>query len=908
MGSLPALLFVASITIAQNASSPQPTIAPEAIAVAVRQLGADDFEVRQRATAFLWQAGRVTERALQLATLSDDPEIRFRAGSILEDFRYGIFADTSEDVASLVRRYRREESKNRDPLWERILQQASIETLVAITTQEPISARRRQVLERLEREGTIEYAVTLAEKWRGDFSSPEDVSGLDEFVRRQLPHFLAKQQFDKSESLLEQSATDGPGIRNWAAYLFLRGQLDAKIQELQRQAARDAIGVDELAQTQTKLVHMLRVKGDEAEALAIARQLSATDDSLLRGLLFDQRAWSELALRQRAVLAANPSSLEALGFAAAYNRLVGNKEEFAKHISTIRERAEKLFGGDSLEHCREALFLNGFTDEAIQLLTREFPVEAFSVQIMRGQYADAFEAAGIGTTRQSRDAWLRGVVEKPDRSKNWHNNFRIAVQLAQILATVGEKHESSEMFEQLANSIKSHSEGVQLRQLAEFELRAKMVEEAFEHAAQAFDKDRNATSITLLFVNHSTAAKTWWDIYAALEPNDTTRQRLARVRSLFYQRKNRDEAIAQISETQARVRALVPKHTSRTKWLHSIGEAYALHQATEQARQCYESIAQEHGPSAIRLADMLAKQEEWIAASNWYHSAWQQDRQPYALYLYGEMLSKAGAEEAGNESKQLARLIPLAGASRYEGLASHLAQRGLAEVAEQECELLRRCSTWSELQMFHALASLGQAVGADDPLRAAAYSEQRMLNCLQELWHFIDQGSYVRIPLEVHRDRAKGMLKQHQFGGAIDELRMCQQIWPADLNIPEAFVPQLDEVGQTDAAGELFSRAYELIDETCNLFPNSALHHNNAAWLAAKCKRRLDDALAHAKRAIELVPNEAQYIDTLGEVYFQQGQVDLAINCAKQCIDLAPSTAFYQEQLTRFQAAQQQPE
>jgi tetratricopeptide (TPR) repeat protein len=237
-----------------------------------------------------------------------------------------------------------------------------------------------------------------------------------------------------------------------------------------------------------------------------------------------------------------------------------------------------------------------------------------------------------------------------------------------------------------------------------------------------------------------------------------------------------------------------------------------------------------------------------------------------------------------------------------------LAQRDFADAAQQECELLRRCSTWSDLQMFHAIASLSQAVGADDPVRAAAYSEQRMLNCLQELWHFTDQGSYVRIPLEVHRNRAKGLLKQHQLNEAIDELRMCQQIWPGELNIPEAFVPQLDEVGQTAAADELFNRAYELIDETCGIFPNSALHHNNAAWLAAKCKRRLDEALVHVDRAIELVPNEAQYIDTRGEVYFQQGKTDLAIECAKQCIELEPSTAFYQEQLTRFQAAQQQPE
>ncbi|MEO8498554.1 MAG: hypothetical protein ABI614_26120, partial [Planctomycetota bacterium] len=130
MGSLSALLLIASTAIAQANPAPQSTIAPDAIAVAIQQLGARDFEVRQRATAFLWQAGRAAERALHRATASNDPEVRVRAQSILDDFRYGVFADTPEDVAALVRRYRREDGKNRDLLWAQILPRASLETLV----------------------------------------------------------------------------------------------------------------------------------------------------------------------------------------------------------------------------------------------------------------------------------------------------------------------------------------------------------------------------------------------------------------------------------------------------------------------------------------------------------------------------------------------------------------------------------------------------------------------------------------------------------------------------------------------------------------------------------------------------------------------------------------------------------
>ncbi len=895
MGSLQVLLLVASTAIAQATPAPQPTIAPEAIAVAVKQLGAPEFEVRQRATAFLWQLGRASEPALQRATESKDPEVRVRAQSILDDFQYAIFADTPPGVAALVRRYRRVDGKSRELLWSQLLPRASIETLVAITNIEPIAARRRQVLERLEREGDIEQAVTLAERWRGDEGSTGDVSRLDEFVGRQVPYFLAKQRFEKSESLLEQSATDSAGIRNWAVYLFLRGQLDAKIEDIQGQAAQLVDNDHELNQLRTKLFYMLRLKGDVDGALAIARQLADVDDSLLQGLLFDQRAWNELAAQQRDLLAAKPTDIEALGFAAAYSRLAGNTAEFEKHIASIREYANGRTAGDSVEHCREALFLNGFADEALQLLTREDAATVFKLQIMRNQFADAFESAGIGTTRQSRDAWLRVVFERPDGSPTWQKNFRIAAQLARILATAGEKHESIEVFAQLANAVKNSGDGVQLRELAEAELQAKMVAEAFEHAALAFDKDGNAASITLLFVNHRTAAKTWWDMYSELDPTEATRTRLDRVRHLFYQQYKHEEVIDQIAAAHGRVDALDASHASRTKWMHTIGETYLLHQESEKARQCFESIAEQHGPAAVRLADALAKQEEWIAASHWYDAAWRKDHQPYALYLYGEMLSKAGAEDPGNESKQLARLIPLAGASRYDSLAAQLAQRGFDDAAQQECDLLRRCSTWSELQMFHAIASLSQAAAAEDPLRSAALAEQRMLNCLQESWHFTDQASYVRIPLEVHQTRAKGLFKKGYFDDAIAELRMCQRIWPGELSLPETFIPQLDEAGRTEVADELFSRAYELADEACGIFPNSALHHNNAAWLAARCNRRLDDALAHVNRAIELVPNQAQYIDTLGEVYFRQGKMELAVDCAKQCIELEPNTAFFKE-------------
>jgi tetratricopeptide (TPR) repeat protein len=205
--------------------------------------------------------------------------------------------------------------------------------------------------------------------------------------------------------------------------------------------------------------------------------------------------------------------------------------------------------------------------------------------------------------------------------------------------------------------------------------------------------------------------------------------------------------------------------------------------------------------------------------------------------------------------------------------------------------------------MFHAVGALGDAASADDPLKAAGFWEQRMLNCLQENWFFTDQTSYVRIPHLVHRSRAKGLLAQGNASDAILEVRHCQQMWPGELNVVEECIPLLDASGRKADADELFDSAYSRIEKTCRLFPNSALHHNNLAWLSAKCQRRLDEALVHVQRALELAPDSAQYIDTLAEVHFQRGEIAKAIEQAKRCIEIEPDTEFYQKQLERFSAA-----
>jgi tetratricopeptide (TPR) repeat protein len=905
MTSFVSITLAVAITIGQTDGAAE-RASPRAIAVAIKQLAAPEFEVRQQATTLLWEAGLAAESALRQAQKSESAEVRLRAKSILDDFQYGVFADTPPGIAQLVRRFRRSEGMARERIWEKLAGQAPIETLLAIVTNESDESRkfksRLKILQRLESDGEIDRALDLLTLWRGEYTSPERAASLDRFVVKHVPHLLSKGKYDKAERVLEAAATTEKGLRDWAVYLLLRGGLDQKIEEIRGRA--DVPTSDDAR----ALAHLLRVKGDLQAAKEVAEQVDDPSTRLLRSILFDLRDWKELAARQQKIVVNFNNNIEDLGFAAAYHRLAGNKDLFDGTLRRIRRLSESA-SGQTLSHCREALFLNGFTDEAIQLMTRDDPVEAFKLQIMRQQYTDAFEAAGIGTTRQSREEFLQHVVDNArDGSTNSARRFRIAIQLAQLLMSFGEVAESDEMFTRLASAIARDRDGARLRELAEAELKARMTDRAFAHAAEAFKKDSNVAAVEVLFSRHKAVARTWWEFYQSRDAAEAPSIRLAKLRKLFYRGEVDDVLIAQLISGFEACEQLAEDHTRRTRWLNAIGETCQLRGQNELARRCFETIADKSAEAAIHLADMHLKQEQWQDAAELYYRAWEQGRKPFTLYLHGEMLMRAGQEDDGKHARELARLVPLASASRHKDLAAILAKRGFGDEARKQWELLRFCSTWSEAQMFDAVGALGDAASVKEPLKAAALWEQRMLNCLQENWFFVDQTSYVRIPHLVHKARAKGLLDEGKVDEAIDQLRMCQQIAPANLAVAEEFVIGLEEAGKTDAANEVFERAYSMIEETCQLFPNSPLHHNNLAWTAAKCKRRLDDALSHVQRAIELAPDTAQYVDTLAEVHFQQGNIDQAIENAKRCVELEPDTDFYQQQLARFLKAKQQPE
>ncbi len=120
--------------------------------------------------------------------------------------------------------------------------------------------------------------------------------------------------------------------------------------------------------------------------------------------------------------------------------------------------------------------------------------------------------------------------------------------------------------------------------------------------------------------------------------------------------------------------------------------------------------------------------------------------------------------------------------------------------------------------------------------------------------------------------------------------------------MPIGIVPELEKRGRKKEAADLFGKVWAVHERMCKDYPKSALGHNNIAWLAVRCRRNLDEALQHAKLAVDLTPDNARYIDTLAEVYFQKGEKEKALELTKKCIKVDPKYTYFQRQLKRIEA------
>ena len=253
---------------------------------------------------------------------------------------------------------------------------------------------------------------------------------------------------------------------------------------------------------------------------------------------------------------------------------------------------------------------------------------------------------------------------------------------------------------------------------------------------------------------------------------------------------------------------------------------------------------------------------------------------------------------------EVACLAPLGNESLRYRLAKGLDDRELEDEAAEHWQHVLRTGKFRSWSIYEAGKCLGNRLSGTDPLMAAEYWDRLLLGCLRSSTGIVDVGGYLQVIYVVHKARARGLLAEGKIDEAVRELALSHAAMPGESRLAMDIVPKLDEMGHHDHGDALFERVYAVEEQVCKDFPESPRARNNLAWLAARCNRRLDEALVHAEKATALSPDNPAYLDTLAEVHHRHGDTEKAIELARRCIELDTDREYYDRQLKRFEAGE----
>jgi Tfp pilus assembly protein PilF len=127
---------------------------------------------------------------------------------------------------------------------------------------------------------------------------------------------------------------------------------------------------------------------------------------------------------------------------------------------------------------------------------------------------------------------------------------------------------------------------------------------------------------------------------------------------------------------------------------------------------------------------------------------------------------------------------------------------------------------------------------------------------------------------------------------AIASLTWASRLLPDQAVVMGTLALVLDGSGKKEEA----ERAYR---DTLRLDPDDAVAMNNLAFLLAGRGADLDQALALATRAAELMPDDADMIDTAGWVQLKRKQADAAIGLFAKALGREPGNEGYRQHLVQ---------
>jgi tetratricopeptide (TPR) repeat protein len=881
---LPSVAVVALLVVLAPLHAPAESPRAEEIAQAVGRLGADDYRVREQATAWLWVAGPAVEEALKAGLKSADAEVVARCRDLLDKIPYGITPDMPPRFVALIGTARAGGAGGWPAVAPDLLDMGPRGLEVA-----------RKLIER----------IANNDAQRDAMRRTLDLEGW-----RVAPALLVAGRAEEAGQLLERSAViaaaaggDAPAARHYAAFVAVQGKLAVQAPRWQNYTAtgdksgdengRLADGSPDARAARVVLVALARLRGDLAAARKAADASGRTD--LQEAVMFDQGAWSDLANLpaspiQSVVL---PHAFKLMCLAAA-----GRHGEAKAALDELRTMTPTRASGGAPPMLFRALMYAGHPADALAALERYKGIDGkgtdgllpqFEVLAQLHRYAEAFAKLDRPVRDHEAIRWQWDTAKlRIYRLQGEREKFRHT--LAELAAYENLSPEES------TEALKTVEMLVSLDHTANAVSIAAAMLNGGTAPADVFGK---------LYPSASLAAEACWRYERLQHPNEPMKATLARLPARLDKRLDSADGRAALKDAAKIGRAQPDADADR--WLRGLADACFSAGMGEQARALSREAAERTHSAAAwqQLGDLHSHAKQYAEAAAAYDRAWRADeKQPLPLWLRGWALEKAG-QSGGPEARTLARTLPLGDEDIRYKFAEELGNRRafgpeLLAAARAERQLIVRLSGPGSNIGRNAQAALSRDRGLDPA--EAADATQRFLFRLQRTGaYFFRNTDYLVMLHRLASLRAQELVAKGDAAGAVREAENALAILPG-IDPAETLVPALDKAGRKAEADRVYTSTAMVCDRLCKDCPQSAEFRNQRAWFAARCRRDLEAATDLARNAVELEPEHANYHDTLAEVLFQRGDKDGALAEIKRCIELKPSERLYAARRARIEA------